>query len=790
MRNRFFLACGGLSLATLLLSLPSACPGQEGKHFTQQPTVAPAQVRQQAPKPEKTEKPEKPATPDNRVLQEGPAAEWIWGPNTDRKYVFRKEFTAPEKLKSAWLLASCDNIMTVFVNDQRVVSSSEWQQAVRVDVQKHLKPGKNTLLVEGANQEGVAALAVKLVLTPAEGKPQYVATDKTWHVAESREAEKSLEVTARGKMGVQPWGNVFATAGSASLSGAPRDMFQLLPGFQVELLYTVPGPTQGSWVCIAFDQKGRILASDQGDKGLYRITPSKLGSDEPTKVEKLDLKITAAQGMLVAFDSLYLSVNGGPGSGLYRARDTNGDDQYDELTKLAAFRGGGEHGPHALRLSPDGKSIYVVCGNHTDPPQQIDASRVPTNWGEDLLLPRQWDARGHAAGRLAPGGWIAKTDPDGKTWEIISVGYRNAYDMDFNADGELFAYDSDMEWDMGSPWYRPTRTTHAVSGSEFGWRSGAGKWPTYYVDSLPPLLNIGPGSPVGVTFGYGSKFPAKYQKALYILDWTFGTIYALHLEPDGATYKATKEEFVARTPLPLTDATVGPDGAFYFTVGGRGTQSELFRVTYTGNEATAPANAKDSQGAELRQLRHQLEAYHKTASEPAQAVAFVWPNLKHADRFIRYAARVALEHQPPATWQSRVLAEKDPQALITAAVALTRQGDKGLQGELLAALDALEFASLIEQQQLELLRVYQLAFIRMGEPAPADAARLAQKFDPLYPAASDGLNRELVQLLVYLKSPTVVGSIEVARSISPDSRAALRVAVSTMPGERSMPVTR
>ena len=40
-------------------------------------------------------------------------------------------------------------------------------------------------------------------------------------------------------------------------------------------------------------------------------------------VEKLDLNVSGAQGMLYAFESLYLSVNGGPGSGLYRARETN-----------------------------------------------------------------------------------------------------------------------------------------------------------------------------------------------------------------------------------------------------------------------------------------------------------------------------------------------------------------------------------------------------------------------------------------------------------------------------------
>ena len=46
---------------------------------------------------------------------------------------------------------------------------------------------------------------------------------------------------------------------------------------------------------------------------------------------------------------------------------------------------------------------------------------------------------------------------------------RNTYDFALNADGEMFVYDADMEWDMGSPWYRPTRVCHATSGSEFGW---------------------------------------------------------------------------------------------------------------------------------------------------------------------------------------------------------------------------------------------------------------------------------------------------------------------------------
>ena len=36
-------------------------------------------------------------------------------------------------------------------------------------------------------------------------------------------------------------------------------------------------------------------------------------------------------------------------------------------------------------------------------------------------------------------------------------------------------------------------------------RNGSGKWPAYFEDSLPAVVDIGPGSPVGVAFGTGAK---------------------------------------------------------------------------------------------------------------------------------------------------------------------------------------------------------------------------------------------------------------------------------------------
>jgi putative heme-binding domain-containing protein len=715
----------------------------------QKPTVAQSVVHNS----EEKKKPTPKAAAKPKQLQKGPKATWIWGPGkTGEKdsFVFKKEFEGGAKV--ARLIATCDNSMIVSINGKRVVSDGGWEAPARVDIQKYLKPGKNELLVQASNAGGPAGLAVKLVLEDPKGVTRYITSDKTWQVAKTANSTEWVAAREIGKMGIDPWGNVFGI--QTALVSSQRNTFNLLPGFQVELLYTVPKGSQGSWVSIAFDNKGRLIASDQGAKGLYRITPPPIGSQLATRVEKLTAKITSAQGMLYAFDSLYVSVNGGPGSGFYRARDTNGDDQYDEVKLLKKIQGGGEHGPHALRLSPDGKSIYLVAGNHTNPPEKFDSSRMKPNWSEDLLLPRQWDARGHARGKLAPGGWVAKTDPEGKTWEIISNGYRNSYDMDFSPEGELFVYDADMEWDFGAPWYRPTRLLHAVSGSEFGWRSGTGKWPTYYVDSLPEVVNIGPGSPVGVAFGTGAKFPAKYQRALYLLDWTFGTMYAIHLKEDGASYRGVREEFVSRTPLPLTDAAVGPDGALYFTIGGRGAQSELYRVTYVGKESTAAAAPATGKFAELRALRRKLEGYH--GSPNPKAVEAVWDCLGHEDRHIRFAARTALENQPTGEWQQRVLQENDPQTLITAGVALARQGDTALQGKLLANLQLLGFKQLTKNQRLELLRLYALSFVRMGQPHQATADAIARSLDPHYPSGDMYLDRELSRVLVYLNSPTVI----------------------------------
>ena len=215
----------------------------------------------------------------------------------------------------------------------------------------------------------------------------------------------------------------------------------------------------------------------------------------------MPVELSGAMGLKWAFGGLYAHVSG---KGLFKLTDSDGDDLLDKIDQQPGSIGAGEHGNHAVEMTEDGKALYVIAGNHAELPDTY-TSRVPS-WDEDLLLPRQWDARGHARGRLAPGGWVTRYDPDKRTYEVFCIGFRNQYDITLNRFGDLFAYDADMEWDMGMPWYRPTRICQVVSGGDFGWRSGSGKWPTYYEDSLPPVVEIGPGSRPVLWRGLGQNF--------------------------------------------------------------------------------------------------------------------------------------------------------------------------------------------------------------------------------------------------------------------------------------------
>lgn len=668
--------------------------------------------------------------------------QWIWHPDTNASTVyFRKTFRTPPFLWNARLTVSADDRAEIFLNGLSIAHCESWNQPLRTEVTVRLNQGENVIAIKADNTTGPGALLVHLNLlgqTNLVSDAQWLAStreERGWNTLNFLAAHWSPS-TSLGDHGIQPWGDVLARPAATAAS-----VIKVPDGFSVELLRSsLPG--EGSWVCLAFDNRGRLIISPEGDqRPLLRVT---LENGAVKSVEPIEAPLRFAMGLLQVNDTLYANARGPNGAGLYRITDTNHNDRLEasELQLLKKFEGGSEHGYHAITLGPD-KRLYVLNGNGTKVPEGISPNSAFRNFRGDMLSTSPEETRDPAE---APSGYILRTDLEGKEWELWMGGLRNSYDFDFNDDGELFTFDSDMEWDWGTPWYRPTRVLHCVSGADFGWRGDVAIWPDYYPDSLPAVANVGLGSPTGVKFGYRSHFPPKYQRSLFIMDWSYGRILSVALSPSGASYTGTVRPFATGSPLNLTDLDFGPDGALYFITGGRGTQSGLYRITHRDPapaiRSIAPKPSKDLS------TRRSLENLHAPSKSPP--AEFIWKALAHSDRHIRYAARIALEAHPLETWKGRALQEKDPRIALPALLALARVGPVETRFELTDRLCHFQLSALRESEALTKLRALQLRLIRHGLPPVHTSQLIVENLEGFYPAKSWAQNRELSRILLSL----------------------------------------
>ena len=176
-----------------------------------------------------------------------------------------------------------------------------------------------------------------------------------------------------------------------------------------------------------------------------------------------------------------------------------------------------------------------------------------------------------------------------------------------------------------------------------------------------------------------------------------------------------------------------------------------------------PAAAKRASGG--------TSSRRSTASRPA-AVEAAWPYLGSPDRFLRYAARVAVEFQPVESWQDQALAEKRPDGAdqrrdrrgprhtkVTKTAPSTTEPseyevlDPTLQAKVIESLNRLNLKSLSEEQLLD-ARAYGLAFIRLGKPDDGDRQGRRGEVRPVLPGGQPrSSTARSAQLLVYLQSP-------------------------------------
>ncbi len=672
------------------------------------------------------------------------APQWIWSgesPRAGDAPVFRRTFHLAVRPAAAPLRVLSEYAaLELEINGRPAIQREPYEAMAELDAAPFLKAGTNTLTLRARAVTGPAAVALQLDLSPTNA----IVTGADWQVEPGKRAP-----ALRGTLAQEHWWSLpplqlsesddytqwkrALPGGNATGLGALR----VLPGFEAKLIRQARAD-EGSWISMAFDPGGRLILSRE-DQGLLRLTLNG-ARDAIASVETLDRELRECRGLLHAHGFLFASANNS--KSVFRLRDTDGDGTYETRDKLLDFVGGTGHGRNDLAMGPSGR-IHLIHGddiqhhtNAVDLTSPLRRARVPFRPNEGHLT--RFDAQG---GRL----------------EILAGGLRNPYGVAFNTDGEPFCYDADAEHDMGAPWYRPTRVVHLTPGADFGWRAVTGSWPPYTPDQpqfAEPAADIGRGSPTAVAFGTQSQFPPPFRDALFILDWAYGRILAVHMVPRGASYWGRAEEFLRGSPLNVTDLTFGPDGAMYFITGGRRTQSSLYRVEYRGPvperaAPTAQQAARAAFAAKARAERGRMEAL--LGARTAQALPVIWEGLFHADPRIAYTARIALEHQPVARWRQDALAEKRIPVALAAWQALLA-ADDSTAPKIVEGLVKLDFARLPLRQQQAALQLHRDCHTAL-KTAHAGALR---QLDAMYPATRWELNRPLSDLLATMNAPRLV----------------------------------
>ncbi len=154
---------------------------------------------------------------------------WIWFPEgqptvsvpVGTRY-FRREFELPDpsRLSSARLIVAADNEYIAYLNGNELGRGASFKVAGCFEVLDKLQPGRNVLAVAVKNAGDApnpAALTARLLLNPAQGEPQVLATDSQWlaadHPADGWERTDFDDIGWQmsqviGPVGMPPWGEI------------------------------------------------------------------------------------------------------------------------------------------------------------------------------------------------------------------------------------------------------------------------------------------------------------------------------------------------------------------------------------------------------------------------------------------------------------------------------------------------------------------------------------------------------------------------------------------------------
>ena len=548
---------------------------------------------------------------------------------------------------------------------------------------------------------------------------------------------------------------IFLISGACAAPQYFDDQFELPVGFHIQ---RVAGQDlSGGSYDLCFDAQGRLLVGDgnavrrlkdKDDDGIYHgyeVIATGLGPRGP-------------QGLLVWGDRLYAV--GGDGLQLFEGYESGGPLVH--RGRLGAkLNTGGDHDAHTIFRGPD-DHIYLMAGNGAGIRDRLHI----TETNSPAMFEREAS--------------VFRISPDGKKWECIASGGRNPPSLGMNYLGELFSFDSDMEWHVGLPWYRPVRLNHWTIGGDQGWQE-VGAYPPYYIDNLRGILDVGRGSPNWGVFYEGNLLPQKYRDAFLVCDYrwkresndqysTSGRLLAFFLKRKGAGWTATMETLARPKPnardqtgkriqFALVDIAVGPDGSLYLSDHNQGIwriscdppalvlhkgtlsswENRVWNVRQAGKYRDIPGLLKflaDEDPFVRRRAAEELTRWPVPEARGPLIEA-----LNDPERLVRYVAMCALAHHPLSDWLDQALAWAYPQTKMRALVAGVIRRETVPPEKAQKAIRSLLSEKLSVEDQLDLMRVIHL-FREPARSVGADKFLLAD-----FPNSDRNVRWEKIRLL-------------------------------------------
>ncbi|RLS34659.1 MAG: hypothetical protein DWH79_03755 [Planctomycetota bacterium] len=323
------------------------------------------------------------------------------------------------------------------------------------------------------------------------------------------------------------------------------------------------------------------------------------------------------RGPAGADDWIYVATR----SGLFRIRDTDGDDIADARETLLTLDTTGDY-PHnglgSMAFDADGR-LVVGLGENLGVPYTLTAADGSS-----------WSGEGE-------GGAVFCCSATGTNLTRIATGFWNPFGLGLDPRGRLFTVDNDPD---GRP---PCRLINVVPTGDYGYefRYGrSGRHPLQAWDGeLPGTLPMAAGT------GEAPCNVVPYDGALWVSSWGHNRLELFELQPDGAACRG-----LARIPVQgdqefrPVDMAVAPDGALFFTdwvdrsypVHGRG---RIWRLRVqdgtprTGTDGWASLSAGE---ASARRLAGSDDQGRQTSDLPAAEV--LRSGLRDGDPFVRQGA--------------------------------------------------------------------------------------------------------------------------------------------------------